>query len=115
MQFTYVALAHRCIKNAGRHLDDDNAWNGPGMRSNASTQPFIGLNFLNEYPAQSTLLRGIAHVFIKYCHVAHASKQLLALWLIESSRRHLDQDVWHGKTSLLIGSAIGPVISPLHK
>ncbi len=55
------------------------------MRSNASTQPFIGLNFLNEYPAQSTLLRGIAHVFIKYCHVAHASKQLLALWLIESS------------------------------
>lgn len=64
MQFTHVALTHRCIKNAGRHLDDDNAGDNPGMRSNACAQPFIGLNFLDEHPAQRTLLRGIAHVLI---------------------------------------------------
>lgn len=115
MQFTHVALTHRCIKNAGRHLDDDNAGDNPGMRSNACAQPFIGLNFLDEHPAQRTLLRGIAHVLIKHCHVAYASKQLLALWLVESAGRHLDQDIWHGETSRLTGGAIGPVIALLDK
>jgi hypothetical protein len=40
----------------------------------ASAQPFSGLNFLDEHPAQSTLLRGIAHMFISHRYVAHASK-----------------------------------------
>jgi hypothetical protein len=115
MQFTHVALAHRRIQNAGRYLDDDHAWDNPGMRSNAPTQPFISLNFLDEHPAQRTLLRGIAHMLVNHCHIAHASKQLLALWLIESSGRYFDQNVWHGETSLLTGNAIGPVISSAHK